>query len=191
MNITDFFLSVGASWIAGFLPKPNPAATGVHDQPSAPPTAGGHRASSPILFEPISDWFGAGQQGRLGSLLKALQQSNVYFLIERTPSTAWNLVTAVVEDARTGDWYPFARDLALQGSGGGFGNTERFAQDVQAARAAGADIRVSIRVAETADLHLLRNGEAAWPEVKERSIPALIAADPKFNELRERLIKIL
>ena len=185
MTISEFFLSIGASYIANLFPKPETGAPQAQIPAEAPPAE--TEVPQGILFQPISDWFGGGQEGQLGRLLAAIQQSNVYFLIEQEPSTFYNLATAVVEDARTGDWYPFARDLALQGEGGGWGNTQRFVRDVQGAVEAGADIRVSIRVASSADLHGLRDGRIAWPDMKGRSIPALLATDTRFDQLRQRL----
>lgn len=139
----------------------------------------------------IRPGFGDGLDGEFTNLLLSINQSVVYLFIESKPTTHYNLVTVIVEDIRTNDWYPFTRPLSLQGKGGGWGNTRRFFSDFQLANEKGADAELSIRVVKDKDLKSLISGDITFQMLKERSIPAVISKDPHFRKLRKRFEKEL
>ncbi|MGA4604701.1 hypothetical protein [Pseudoalteromonas maricaloris] len=54
------------------------------------------------------------------TILNSVDQPIVHFVIEDKPTTAWHLVTIVVESQVTGQWYVSQRgEMAFEGSGGG------------------------------------------------------------------------
>ena len=116
---------------------------------------------------------------------------NYLFIEFETSTSAYNLITVVVEDSRTFDWYPFEQNITFQGDGGGWHTTQQFGWELKEAQKLGVKLRLSIRIAHNSDLKDLINGKVTWAKLKERSVPALISADPHFQFLRDRFIKEL
>jgi hypothetical protein len=190
MDITDFLLSACASILGNKLtpkdnpPKPGPTSvdkTTLLDE-SAP--------QKKLAIRPLVDrssWAKFGELFR--NLVSAIGKTNIFLFIESEPSTYYNLVTVIVEDTRTGDWYPFEQNVVFEGSGSGWHTAQQLGWEIQKAQEQGADVRVSIRVAYNNDLADLMSGVSTWSDVKNRSIPALISAESHYWVLQERFTK--
>ncbi|KIH77305.1 hypothetical protein SAMN05660860_02091 [Geoalkalibacter ferrihydriticus] len=125
------------------------------------------------------------------SLLKSIESVNIFLFIEAQPSTFYNLVSIVIEDNRTGDWFPFGQKISFQGNHGGWAMTENFYNCLKKATEDHKDIKMSIRVAKNEDLKGLLEGVITWANFKDKSIPAFITEDMHYKQLRDRFINEL
>ena len=129
-SFTDFALNVVGNLIASGIekvahrPDPQTEATQVaapaQETENISPTE-----PRGVPGKAIQEWPGHDSKV-LARLLSSLDKPVVYFLIEDKPSTFYNVLTIVAEDVTTGDWYPFEVECALQGTGGGWGNTRKY-----------------------------------------------------------------
>lgn len=190
MDITDFLLSACASILGNKLtpkdkaPKPEQTSS---DKAALPDKSAPQKK---LAIRPLVDresWAKFGELFR--NLVSVIGKTNIFLFIESEPSTYYNLVTVIVEDARTGDWYPFEQNVAFEGSGSGWHTAQQLGWEIQEVKKQGADVRVSIRVAYNNDLADLMSGDSTWTDVKNRSVPALISADPHYWALQERFTK--
>jgi len=133
--------------------------------------------------ESSNDWF--------LPLANYIHEPNVYIFIETEPSTFYNLGAVILEDNRTGDWYPFYKSVSFQGTGGGWQNTERLYNSIIKLQESGKKVAVSLRVANNLDTENLKTGVLYWNEFKQRTIPALICEDEFLNKLQKRFFQDL
>ncbi|WP_172380761.1 hypothetical protein [Vibrio sp. Vb339] len=133
--------------------------------------------------EHSNDWF--------LPLANLVQEPNVFIFLEAEASTHYNLGAVILEDNRTGDWYPFYKSVALQGSGGGWRNTERLYNSILKLQDNGKPVALSLRVARNSDTAKLEKGEIYWDEYKQRTIPALICQDEFLSKLQSRFFEDL
>jgi hypothetical protein len=187
MDITDFFLSACASVLGNKLTprdittKPEPTSLDKIALSNESIT------QKKLAVRPLVDkksWANFGEQFR--NLVSVIGKANIFLFIESEPSTYYNLVTVIVEDIRTGDWYPFEQSVTFEGSGSGWHTAKQLGWEIQETKNKGADVRVSIRVAYNNDLADLMSGDSTWTDVKNRSVPALISAEPHFREIQDR-----
>lgn len=192
MDIIDFLLSITSSIIGNKL-TPVLAAKQSDDasvEPEITPPLDHQQESPRLAVRAVIDPTSSARFGEiLRNLLLTMKAPNVFLFIESERTTFYNLVTVVVEDSRTGDWYPFEQLVAFEGSGGGWKTTEQLLYDLKTARSDGADVSISVRVAYSSDLKGLIAGTTTWLSLKERSIPAFIAADTHYRSLQDRFAK--
>lgn len=119
-------------------------------------------------------------------LIKIIHEPNVYIFLEVEPSTFYNLGAVILEDNRTKDWFPFYKEIALQGSGGGWDNTERLYNQIQQIEEKGKKVAISLRIANNQDTLSLQEGRISWADYKNKTVPALICRDEVLGKLQER-----
>lgn len=146
-----------------------------------------HLVSFPV--QSLYAYYGEHSNDWFLPLVNHIHEPNVYIFLETEASTFYNLGLVVLEDNRTNDWYPFYKSVALQGSGGGWKNTERLYKTIQDIQNSGKKISVSLRVANNSDTKLLEAGQLYWSEYKQKTIPALICKDETISKLQARFFK--
>ncbi|MGY2463229.1 hypothetical protein [Vreelandella sulfidaeris] len=165
MTPTDFGLGVLASWLANKLE--------VVLKPEGHPMPELHQSPQPQqLIEPQSrparirrfKTFDAHYD--LPSFVKEVSQPVVSLLIERSPSSHYNLMCVVLESSATGEWFVFDRgSLAFQGTGGGYYNTSNIIQFLK-----GAAVPIGVWVYDNNYVDDLENGYLLWPEIRGKGI---------------------
>lgn len=118
------------------------------------------------LFKTFSIRFG------FESVVKITNQPVVHVLVETEPTSAWHLVSLVIESATTGIWYASQKyEMTFEGTGGGLAvakDVARFCKE--------NNIPVAGWVLTKEDTDNLSKGITPWPELKSRALPLLTYA---------------
>ncbi|GFD87002.1 hypothetical protein KUL150_30610 [Alteromonas sp. KUL150] len=113
----------------------------------------------------------------------------VSILIEREPSTAYNLPCVVIESEKTREWFVMAKgNIALQGAGGGLSFAKDFVSKLQEK---GAHIGIWVYDNELVDA--LDAGLVLWPEIKNQGIPlrSYISDRGSWESIESEAVKML
>lgn len=103
----------------------------------------------------------------LENFLSSIVDPIVYIIVEKEPSTAWNLPCVVLESKQTGEWYVFARErLALQGTGTGFRQAKELIKRLREARVSTTAWAVSKSI-----LDEFEEGILLWDKLRDDLVP--------------------
>lgn len=183
MTLGDFGLGVLASWLANKLgavlePESQPAPELL---PPAQPLKEPKPRSRPARIRRFKT-FDAYHD--LPSLVREVSQPVVSLLIERSPSSHYNLMCVVLESAVTGEWFVFDRGrMAFQGTGGGYHNARNIIQALK-----DANVPIGVWVYDNNYVDDLENGYLLWPEIRGNGIPlrSLVADESSWNTIASR-----
>jgi hypothetical protein len=124
----------------------------------------------------------------LPSALSDIDKPLVSILIEKTPSTHYNLPCVVIESRANGEWYVMSKGhIAFQGSGGGSSYAKSI---ISKLKEKNADI--GVWVYENSLLDDLSNGFTLWPEIKGKGIPlrSFIEDDASWKEIEKQIMEM-
>jgi len=103
------------------------------------------------------------------SILNSVNDPIVHFVIEDQPTTAWHLVTIVVESTSTGEWYVSEKgEMSFEGSGGGLFVANRVIEICKDRK-----LKNTAWVLPQAITNKLSQGELHWNQAKLKLIPLL------------------
>lgn len=187
MTGLDFGLSVIASWIGGTIDRIfKSEAEGSTLLPNSEPkdSQETNDDSNHVRLYKTYDAY-----HDLPKMAQELDKPKVSLLIERSPSSHYNLITAVLESRSTGEWYVFSRErMAFQGSGGGYNNSDKIITDLKS-----LDIQIGVWVFNNKIVDGLENGYLLWPEVNKKGIPlrSFIGDEEAWETITRQAKKIL
>jgi hypothetical protein len=185
MTPTDFGLGVLASWIANSVDKlfePLNQDKTNHLQPLLENTEDN-------IEQKVKKFRTYDARYGLPSAMDDIDNPLVYILIERNPSTAYNLPCVVIESRATEEWFVMSKgNMAFQGSGGGLSYAKGF---ISKLKEKNADI--GIWVYNNSLVDDLANGYVLWPEIKGKGIPlrSFIADDDTWDTIASEASKML
>ncbi|WP_298445322.1 hypothetical protein [uncultured Ferrimonas sp.] len=188
MTPADFGLGMLASWLANkvdlvFKPEGSEPLQIIPPEPKIdndiPPI---ERVRKFKTFDAFHD---------LPQMVNDIDSPLVSILIERSPSSHYNLVCVVLESRLTGEWFVFSRGrMAFQGSGGGHTNSNMIIQTLKKKKSP-----IVVWVYDNNFVDDLESGFVLWPEIKGKGIPlrSLVSNDSSWttitNQAEEMLTK--
>jgi hypothetical protein len=122
-------------------------------------------------------------------ILSSIDSPVASLLIERSPSTHYNLVSLVLESNATREWYVFDRGrMALQGTGGGHQNSKLIIDTLKTKK-----INIGVWVYDNDYVDGLENGFVLWPDIKEKGVPlrCIVADEASWNTIINQAKKML
>ncbi|MDG2784258.1 hypothetical protein P7M26_24980 [Vibrio parahaemolyticus] len=109
-------------------------------------------------------------------ILEFVEDPVVYAIVEDKPTTAYHLVTLVVESKVTGEWYVSSKsEMAFEGSGGG-----KRVSEMVATLCAEHNVKLTAWVLEKKLSDLLSSGRLHWNETKNQLLPLLTYAQNEY-----------
>lgn len=109
----------------------------------------------------------------------------VYLIVEKNPSTSWNLIMPVVYNTQTNHWTVFTRNCSLQGCGGGLNNTTSILYNVRKAKRSGYNVGISARVCDNDKMKKLRTMQIGIKDLLDSSFPLENYATNQFKEINQ------
>ncbi|MEI5639965.1 hypothetical protein [Pseudoalteromonas sp. UG3-2] len=176
MTPTDFGLGVLASYFANTIDKV--IKLNGNDESPEPQLKEDTEVHKARKFRTFDARYG------IPSALDDIEKPLVSILIERNPSTHYNLPCVVIESRANGEWYVMSKgNISFQGSGGGLSHAKSF---ISKLKEKNADI--GVWVYDNSLVDDLSNGYTLWPEIKGKGIPlrSFIEDDASWKEIVEK-----
>lgn len=166
MSLSDFGLNVLAGWLANKLDQVSDLLSGKQKEENSDAKQQDFQ-DNPVSEKKTKLFCTFDVYFDLEKILPYLQDPIAHFLIEKEPSTFWNLACLVVESKSTGEWYVFRRGrMAMQGVGGGIRQSEIALNRLRESKAIIATWAIPKTI-----LDEFEEGIRLWPEVKIGAIP--------------------
>lgn len=186
MTPSDFGLGILASWFANkidqlFEPKGGKAPEMIPAEPQT--KIDKHQIEKVRKFKTLDAFHD------LPKMVNEVHSPLVSILIERSPSSHYNLLCVVLESTLTGEWFVFSRGrMAFQGSGGGHINSKNIIQNLQQKNAI-----FGVWVYDNNFVDDLENGYVLWPAIKGKGIPlrGLISDDSSWTTITQQAEEML
>jgi hypothetical protein len=126
----------------------------------------------------------------LEKILPYLADPIAHIIIEKEPTTWWNLACLVIESKLTGEWYVFERGrMAMQGTGGGIRQSK-----IAIERLREAKVFITPWVVPKSILDEFEDGIILWHEVKIKAVPLFSSIGAKEEDwlfIQEKTKKLL
>lgn len=113
------------------------------------------------------------------------RETIVYLIVEKNPSTSWNLIMPVVYNTQTDHWTVFTRNCSLQGCGGGLNNTTSIFHNVRKAKRLGYKVAISARVCDNDKMKKLRTRQIGIKDLLDSSFALENYATNQFKEINQ------
>lgn len=185
--IISFLVNLGSSYTYDNLKGEPPKSEGEKSEESVLTS----EEVDPVVSFPVNSlyaYYGKHPNDKFIPLVNSMVEPNVYIFIETEPTTFYNLGAVIIEENRTGDWYAFYKEVAFQGSGGGWQNMQRLYATIKELDSLNKNLAMSLRVARNSDMEVLKEGRIYWSEFKDRTVPAMVCKDEFLNSLQQRFI---